>query len=211
MSNLSTGPNQRIHPMKRFNRRTLILLALAIVAGLYIARLAYAGNKEELEEEEKQSGMVGQLETWWQHRAFPEHTYINDKWWAAWEFAQAMRHPDESSRRINPNARTDASYGNWTSIGPNANIGGRILTLAIHPTNTNTIFAGSASGGMWRSTNGGTNWSYLPVNLPVLGVSSILISAANPNVMYAGTGEVYRVDNSNIGYNIWKGRGTYGI
>lgn len=196
--------------MKRFNRRTLILLALAIVAGLYIARLAFAGNKEE-EEEEKQSGMVGQLETWWQHRAFPDHTYINDKWWAAWEFAQAMRHPDESSRRVNPNARTDASYGNWTSIGPNANIGGRILTLAIHPTNTNTIFAGSASGGMWRSVNGGTSWTYLPVNLPVLGVSSILISSADPNVMYAGTGEVYRVDNSNIGYNIWKGRGTYGI
>lgn len=201
--------------MKRLSRRNLVLLAFAILAGLFMVLLQPdAGAEEEWEEEEedeKQSGMVGQLETWWQARAFPDPTYISDKWWAAWEHAQAMRTADGSSRRTNPNARTDAQYGNWLSIGPNSGIGGRIIALAVHPTNTNTVFAGSASGGMWRSTNGGNNWSYLPVNLPVLGISSILISSADPNVMYAGTGEVYRVTPSNIGFNVWKARGTYGI
>ena len=51
----------------------------------------------------------------------------------------------------------------------------------------------------------------LATNLPVLGVSSILIDPSNSNVIYAGTGEVYRVDTSNIGFSVWKCRGTYGI
>ncbi|MBK6937018.1 MAG: hypothetical protein IPH18_09170 [Chitinophagaceae bacterium] len=44
-----------------------------------------------------------------------------------------------------------------------------------------------------------------------MGVSSIIVDPANSNVIYAGTGEVYRVDSSNIGFNVWKCRGTYGI
>jgi hypothetical protein len=201
--------------MKRFSRRALIMLVLTILAGLYLVRLAFAAGFEteweEDEEEELQSGMIGQLESWWQARAWPDHTFISDKWWAAWEHAQAMRNTDGSARRINPNARVDAVYGNWLSIGPNSGIGGRIITLTVHPANTNTIYAGSASGGIWRSVNGGSTWSHMPVNMPVLGVSSILISSADPNIMYAGTGEVYRVDSSNFGYNVWKARGTYGI
>ncbi|HEY0356032.1 MAG TPA: T9SS type A sorting domain-containing protein, partial [Flavisolibacter sp.] len=84
--------------------------------------------------------------------------------------------------------------------------------------NGNNLFAGSASGGMWKSTNGGSSWSPVTTNLPVLGVSTILIHPTDPQIIYAGTGEVYRVDStsgtpnpSTTGFNVWKTRGTYGI
>lgn len=80
------------------------------------------------------------------------------------------------------------SSSQWTALGP-GNIGGRIRAIAIHPTNTSTIWAGSVAGGIWKTTNGGTSW--LPVNdfLPNLSVSSIIIHPTNPLIMYAGTGE----------------------
>jgi hypothetical protein len=54
----------------------------------------------------------------------------------------------------------------WTPMGPAPIVGasdgpytGRIAALAVSPTNPNLIFAGAASGGVWRTTNGGTTWS----------------------------------------------------
>src|SRR5436853_237071 len=66
----------------------------------------------------------------------------------------------------------------WQSIGPN-NIGGRTLAIAIDPTDTATVWLGSASGGLWKSTTGGTGlnaWTYIPTGFPVRGVTSIAIN-----------------------------------
>ena len=149
---------------------------------------------------------------WFQARAYPDPYYLNDKYQRGWQQAQELRAKQYGLRT------TSAS---WTSIGPNQTIGGRILSIAIDPTNGNRIFLGSASGGIWKTTTGGTGvnaWQYVPTNLPVLGVSSIIINPSNPNIIYAGTGEVYRIDSTgatpnpgNTGYNVWKTRGTYGI
>ena len=78
--------------------------------------------------------------------------------------------------------------GVWTSIGP-GNIGGRIRAIVIRPSGANTMFIGSVSGGIWKTTNGGTSWA--PVNdfMANLAVSSMVIDPSNENVMYAGTGE----------------------
>ena len=76
----------------------------------------------------------------------------------------------------------------WSWLGP-GNIGGRIRSIVIHPTNTNTMWVGSVSGGIWRTDNGGVSW--FPVNdfLANLAVSTMVINPTNPNIMYAGTGE----------------------
>jgi hypothetical protein len=78
--------------------------------------------------------------------------------------------------------------GGWTALGP-GNIGGRIRAVAIHPTQHNTVFIGSVSGGIWKTTDAGTTWA--PVNdfMGNLSISSIVFAPDNPNVMYAGTGE----------------------
>jgi ELWxxDGT repeat protein len=82
----------------------------------------------------------------------------------------------------------------WTSIGPtNINEGqpasGRITGLAADPTNANIIYAGTASGGVWKTTNGGTSWSALTDNQATLMIGAIAVAPTNPNVVYAGTGE----------------------
>jgi len=82
----------------------------------------------------------------------------------------------------------DAGLWTWEWLGP-GNIGGRIRAICIHPTNTNTIFIGSVSGGIWRSTNGGSSWSPMNDFLANLAITSIVIDPQNNNLMYASTGE----------------------
>jgi hypothetical protein len=78
--------------------------------------------------------------------------------------------------------------GAWTWRGP-GNIGGRLRAINIHPTTTTTMFAGSVSGGMWKTTDSGTSWA--PVNdfMANLAITAIVRDPANAAVMYASTGE----------------------
>lgn len=169
-------------------------------------------NGEHENEEEKESGIAGQMMQWFTSRAYPDPYYLNDKYMNGWYQAQALRNQQIALRG------NQALSGMWNAIGPDNGIGGRILSIAIDPTNSNKLFAGSASGGIWKSTTAGSSWSAVTTGLPVLGVSSIIIDPANANIIYAGTGEVYRIDSvsgtplpGNTGFNVWKTRGTYGI
>jgi len=162
--------------------------------------------REESEEGEKvrEDGPEKQLAMWFHSKGYPNPGNLNGKYAAAWEqFLEIKKKSAKFETRINA--------ANWASLGDVSNIGGRVLCLAVDPNNSNNLWIGSASGGIWKSTNAGTSWTSVTTNLPVLGVSSILIDPSNSNVIYAGTGEVYRVDTSNIGFNVWKCRGTYGI
>ena len=82
------------------------------------------------------------------------------------------------------------ALGNWTPLGP-GNIGGRTRTLIIHPTGTNVMYAGGVAGGVWKTTNGGASWAPVGDLLPNIAVSALAFDPANPNIIYAGTGEGY--------------------
>ncbi len=94
------------------------------------------------------------------------------------------------------------TQGNWTLIGPStvpANGGaGRINFITFHPTQSNTFWVGTPSGGLWKTTNGGTSWTSNTDQLPVLGVSDLAIDPNNPNIMYMATGD----GNGNHTYSI---------
>jgi hypothetical protein len=91
----------------------------------------------------------------------------------------------------------DAPFGNWAFLGPTAEgtgVGdikglGRMDRIAFHPTNANIIYAGSPSGGLWQTNNGGTTWNMITGSLPALGVSALAISAAAPATIYLLTGD----------------------
>lgn len=66
---------------------------------------------------------------------------------------------------------------------------GRVSCLEVSPKDSNTIFIGTPSGGLWVTRNGGGSWSPLTDDLPVLGVSDIAIHPDNDSIMYIGTGD----------------------
>lgn len=92
---------------------------------------------------------------------------------------------------------------NWTDLGP-SNIGGRTRAIAIHPTTTTTLFAGSVAGGIWRSTNSGTSWSRVGTAMTNLAITQILFTPGNPTEMWASTGEGFDNPDGIRGAGIWK-------
>lgn len=104
------------------------------------------------------------------------------------ERLKSQRQPGQSSKLGIEAAGIEPDSWEW--LGP-GNIGGRIRSIVIHPTNPNNMWVGSVSGGIWRTTNAGASWQ--PVNdfMANLAVSTMVINPVNPNVMYAGTGESF--------------------
>ncbi|HVT40391.1 MAG TPA: hypothetical protein VHE78_15215 [Gemmatimonadaceae bacterium] len=74
------------------------------------------------------------------------------------------------------------------SIGP-ALTSGRIGALAVHPSNHAIIFAGAASGGLWKTVNGGASWQPVFDTQGSYSIGWVTIDPRNPNVVWVGTGE----------------------
>jgi photosystem II stability/assembly factor-like uncharacterized protein len=74
------------------------------------------------------------------------------------------------------------------SIGPAA-MSGRITALAVQATNPDIIYAGSASGGLWKSQSGGISWDPIFDKEPTQSIGSISIFQKNPDIVWVGTGE----------------------
>jgi photosystem II stability/assembly factor-like uncharacterized protein len=97
----------------------------------------------------------------------------------------------------------------WTAIGPsqissNPTTSGRTNTIAVDPTNTNIIYIGAATGGVWKTTNGGTTWTPLTDTQCSLAMGSIAIDPSNTLVVYAGTGEQNFSGDSYYGCGVLK-------
>jgi hypothetical protein len=92
----------------------------------------------------------------------------------------------EKARRLPP--RPLPSPLKW--LGPDR-IAGRIRSLVIHPTNANIVYAGSATGGVWKTTDGGLTWSSLDDFMPTQVIGTLAMDPQNPNTIYAGSGEIF--------------------
>ena len=77
----------------------------------------------------------------------------------------------------------------WTNVGP-INTAGCTKAMAFDPTDGNTIYAGGAAGGVWKTTNAGSSWTALTdLVLPDLAVSSIAVDPSSPTTIYVGSGD----------------------
>lgn len=76
----------------------------------------------------------------------------------------------------------------WASHGP-LNVNGRVKCIAVHPTNSNIVYAGSANGGLWKTTDAGLTWRSIWSNSHPMSFGSIAICRDFPERMWAGTGE----------------------
>lgn len=194
-----------------FNQPTMKNKVLPSIVGLIcivfaVSLLFKQDNKSQIEtkveaSKVKTSGAGQSLDAWSFERAYPNNYVPTSKYLEAYNDNKIIFDSQESV------------LGEWESLGP-INIGGRTLCLAFHPTDENIIYAGSASGGLWRTNSQGLGqnaWEYVPTGFPVLGVAAIAIDQNNPNTIVIGTGETYGVGFAEPGTTVRLTRGTYGI
>ncbi|MEM1122596.1 MAG: hypothetical protein AAGJ18_19285, partial [Bacteroidota bacterium] len=74
------------------------------------------------------------------------------------------------------------------NIGP-AGMSGRVTAIDVNLKNPNIIYAGTASGGLWKSEGGGVDWTPIFDSVKVASIGAIAINQKNPNEIWVGTGE----------------------
>ncbi len=114
---------------------------------------------------------------------------------SAWTRNAAEAIDEATSMALAPSGpEVQSVNGSWFSVGPGSvsngqNFLGRTESVAFHPTDANTLYVGTATGGLWRTTNLGASWTPLTDNLPSLSVASVVVQQNNANIIYILTGD----------------------
>ncbi len=66
---------------------------------------------------------------------------------------------------------------------------GRVMSIAVHPTNPGVMYIGTASGGLWKTTSGGASWEPVMDGEGSYSIGWVTLDPKNPNVVWVGTGE----------------------
>ncbi len=98
---------------------------------------------------------------------------------ARWEAFQQLQDMVRETGRVG---------ATWFTLGP-TNVAGRCLAIEVDPSNSDVVYAGFASGGIWKSTDTGVTWAPLDDFLPTLAISAIEIDVNNPDRIWIATGE----------------------
>ncbi len=89
----------------------------------------------------------------------------------------------------------------WRYIGPEGN---RFSAAAGLPSDPHTYYVGAASGGVYKTTDGGVNWDPVFDDQPVQSIGALGVSVADPNIVWAGTGEGKIRSHVSIGQGVYK-------
>lgn len=89
------------------------------------------------------------------------------------------------------------------NVGPSG-MSGRITAIDAVDAEPSIIYAGSASGGLWKSTSGGINWEPIFDEQKVHSIGAISIYQKNPNVIWVGTGEGNPRNSLSLGYGVYR-------
>lgn len=89
------------------------------------------------------------------------------------------------------------------NVGP-ANMSGRITAIDVVLGNTKIIYMGAASGGVWKSENGGSAWQSIFDENPTINIGAIAIQQSNPSIVWVGTGEGNPRNSMNLGLGLFK-------
>jgi hypothetical protein len=175
--------------------RSTSLLLVFCLSTLVVLGLAHrssyrflASNAEEGFEGETES--LGEESLFWTQRfSGSPNVDFNERLWTAYQQVRTIQAAGLNKSQLNPS-------NTWTSHGP-VNITGRIRALAMHAADPNTIYAGAASGGVWKSTSFGLDWMPLTDGMTAMAIGALAIDPTDPNRIYAGTGEPTNINGVN--------------
>jgi photosystem II stability/assembly factor-like uncharacterized protein len=89
----------------------------------------------------------------------------------------------------------------YRHIGPTGN---RVTSVVGIPGQPNIYYAGAASGGIWKTIDGGVHWSPIFDGQPVSSIGALAIAPSNPNIVWVGTGEPWIRSHISVGQGIYK-------
>ena len=89
------------------------------------------------------------------------------------------------------------------NIGP-AGMSGRVTSIDVVLSDSKVIYAGTASGGLWRSTSGGTTWEPIFDDQNAASIGVVQVQQSNPSVIWVGTGEGNPRNSHNMGRGVFK-------
>ena len=115
----------------------------------------------------------------------------------------ASGHRHESVRSLEARAKAVrplalANGETWVEMGPSAmnmsgwsmgRVSGRNNAIVPHPQDDNTVYFGSAAGGVWKTTDAGLNWTPIFDQVGTMPIGSIALAPTNPNQVWVGTGD----------------------
>ena len=89
----------------------------------------------------------------------------------------------------------------YRHIGP---VGNRVSAVAGVPGEPNVFYFGAASGGVWKSEDGGVDWQPIFDDQPAQSIGAIAVAPSDPNVLWVGTGEAHIRSNVSIGNGVYR-------
>lgn len=89
------------------------------------------------------------------------------------------------------------------NIGP-ANMGGRIVEVAVVESNPKTMYVAAATGGLWKTTDGGTTWTPVFDGQDTLSLGAVTVAPGDPDIVWVGTGEANPRNSVSWGNGVYK-------
>ncbi len=180
--------------MKQFLYTTTLTLCLFIVTAVFAQKTNTTQNQNQ--------NIKAAHEYLLKMKANPETGRI--------EPADVLKARHEADK-LAENSNQKSGTVNWEFMGPD-NIGGRTRAILIDKDNPQKLMAGSVSGGLFTSNDGGLNWTDHPENTEFAGLSIGVITQGSDGTIYVGTGEspdgsVYGLGSA--GYTGLPGKGVY--
>ncbi len=180
------------------NKKNIFFISffsLIITASLFFIFHNPVENPNKLK---KEKGPDMRPNEWaWLQRTFPYFKADESIYAKAIEQVNKMK-----AERDNYYTNKKVQIAQWEFAGP-TNIGGRIVDIEFTYLNPNIVYAGAATGGVFKSTDMGTTWFPIFDAAATLSIGDICIDKTDPNIIYVGTGE------ANGGHNNFPGAGIY--
>ncbi len=187
--------------------RKLAVASLLVTSSLFTISDLSAQKEKESQEIKRQERYYGPMLHEMRQRMVTDPAVTGD----IKNYSEVRRFGFEAWRNHgNENAFKTLAAPAWKQVtttgSQSGHTSGRARTIAFHPTDPNTVWIGTAQGGIWRTNEiyaESPKWVSLSENLPTLAMGAIAVDPKDPNIIFAGTGE------TNGGYSTPTGQGLF--